>query len=225
MTRHWATMLLIGVGFVPDRPAAGVDQAPLHIPASPPIMQRMIPSALMRRAAFDHLKSAGRYKREQIATLAYDDGRLWAEWSGHVEASEMRRVETTELDAEWMAYSPRGEGGVDRWMVARRDLQPWTDGQFWSVMVYGQPQKPGILQLIATMDSPPAAQGMGTYCEHFVQGPESVRLTLYQRSDGTRRPAVEYVAADLRRLEEDYPEIVRRQLWPAIQKVGNVKVG
>ncbi|MGE5608833.1 MAG: hypothetical protein ACM359_06245 [Bacillota bacterium] len=221
MTRHFATALLIGVGFVPDRPV-GVDGSMFRREDAPQAMQRVVPSTRIRRAAFDYLKSAGRYRREQIASIAYEDGRLWAEWAGHVDAREPRRIETAELDAEWMAHAPPGRDGEAWWLVARRDLQPTAEGEFWSVMVYGQTRNPGSLQVIATADRPPAVRGGGTYSAHFVQGPESVRLSVYRRGDG--RP-MEYVAADLKELAAKYPEVVRRYLAAGIRKVGKVEVG
>jgi hypothetical protein len=224
MTRHFATAFLIGVGFVPDRPM-GVDGSAFRRDDAWQAVQRVVPSTRMRRAAVDYLKSAGRYKRKQIATFAYEDGRLWAEWAGHVDAGEPRRIETAELDAEWMAHAPQGPNGAGWWLVARRDLQPTAEGAFWSVMVYGQARNPGELQVIATVDWPPAVRGGGAYSAHFVQGPESVRLSVYRHGDGEGERPTEYAAADLKELAGKYPEVVQRYLAEGMKKVGKVEVG
>ena len=60
----------------------------------------------------------GNYKSAKAVQYdKYGTGMVFAEWSGQVHAPQPRRIETEELDAEWMAHC-RDE----RWLLSRREL-------------------------------------------------------------------------------------------------------
>src|SRR5258706_11156282 len=116
MTRHIATALLLGIGLAGETPQARASE-----PASSLLPARRLKqkAATCRACEFGHLKSAGRFRRGEIATLFIDDGRLYADWSGQVDARQPRRIETEELDAEWMAHTHSASGN---WFLTRREL-------------------------------------------------------------------------------------------------------
>src|SRR5215475_7232739 len=101
MKKRIATAFLIA-GFVPDV-AVVSPKAFAQENRARTASQQLVQPAFSWHSRFGHLKSAGRFRRARIAGFALEDGRLWAEWSGHVLAPEPRLLETEELDAEWMA--------------------------------------------------------------------------------------------------------------------------
>src|SRR5947209_1736711 len=140
MKRHIATALLVGMGMAVERPQLRARE--LGQNAAP--TRRIERQTVCRVSEFGHLKSAGRVRRAQIAKVFVDEGMLFAEWSGQINAPEPRRIETEELDAEWMAHV-KGE----RWFLARRELVP-CEGKMWSVQVYGDSADAAKVRVVAT---------------------------------------------------------------------------
>src|SRR2546421_1098626 len=140
MKRHIATALLVGMGMAVERPQLRAGElAQRNVPS-----RRIERQTVCRLSEFGHLKSAGRVRRAQIAKVFVDEGALFAEGSGQIDAPEPRRIETEELDAEWMAHV-KGE----RWFLARRELIP-SQGKMWSVQGYGDATDAATVRVIAT---------------------------------------------------------------------------
>ena len=149
MTRHIATALLVGMGFASETPRARASESTSSLPPARRLHKQK--QATCRPCEFGHLKSAGRFRRAEIATLFIDDGMLFAEWTGQVDARQPRRIETEELDAEWMAHI-RGPGSDSKWFLTRRELvaSPGEKGKLWSIQIYGDTSDPAKIQIIAT---------------------------------------------------------------------------
>src|SRR5438477_6727241 len=142
MTRHIATALLLGMGIAGEAPDVRAGESPSSLlPA-----RRLHPPcrALTQATEFGHLKSAGRFRRAEIAALFIDDGTLYAEWTGQVDARQPRRIETEELDAEWMAHT----APADKWFLTRRELVD-SEGRICSIQIYGDRSDPADVQLVA----------------------------------------------------------------------------
>src|SRR6266568_3022641 len=93
MKRHIATALLVGMGIAVERPQVRARESGQSAAST----RRIERGTVCRVSEFGHLKSAGRVRRAQIAKLFVDEGMLFAEWSGQVNAPEPRRIETEEL--------------------------------------------------------------------------------------------------------------------------------
>src|SRR4051812_7804849 len=139
MKRHIATALIAGIGLAAATPQV-LDAAQLSAAQVP--LERPHKRAICRLSQFGHLKSAGRFRRNEVAKVFVDDQMVFAEWSGQVSAPQPRRIETEELDAEWMAHCVDG-----RWLLSRRELVP-TEGKMWSVQVYGESDNAAKLRIV-----------------------------------------------------------------------------
>jgi hypothetical protein len=204
MRRHIATALLVGMGIAVERPQLQAHE----LAGSDAPTRRIERGAVCRVCEFGHLKSAGRVRRAQIATLFVDEGMLFAEWSGQISAQEPRRIETEEIDAEWMAHV-KG----DRWFLARRELVP-SNGKMWSVQVYGDANDAAKVQLVATVN-----EGRDAFTASYIQLSESARLSVRGNHDGRIVRSWSATAPTLANLREQYPIILQTYLEPAIQKM------
>ena len=218
MRKQLATALILGVGLVPEVRAdsSGRDVASHVAPSS---HYRALAPLLARRTHFDHMRSAGKVKRHQIATFSYDDGRLWADWTAPLLVPQPMRIETEEIDAEWMALAPEpptssnpaADGG---WLLARRDLQPQQDGRFWFVRLYGTHSDSGRIDLLATSElADPNHRRAITFT--YSQSHEGVRL----RTGGSQRVAFDVQASNLHQLVREYPRETRGYLIPALGRI------
>jgi len=209
MKRHIATALLVGMGMAVERPQLRAGE----------LAQRNVPSRRIERqtvcrvSEFGHLKSAGRVRRAQIAKVFVDEGMLFAEWFGQVNAPEPRRIETEELDAEWMAHV-KGQ----RWFLARRELVP-SQEKMWSVQVYGDATDAATVRVIATAIEARTNGGADVTTAHFNQSAHSACLSLRGHHDG--RPIAPWIASapTLADLHERYPMIIETYLKPALAKM------
>jgi len=204
MKRHIATALLVGMGIAAERPQL---QARELAQGDAPT-RRIERGTVCRVSEFGHLKSAGRVRRAQIATLFVDEGMLFAEWSGQINAPEPRRIETEEIDAEWMAHVR----GAD-WFLARRELVP-SHGKMWSVQVYGDVNDAAKVQLAATVH-----EGRDVFTANYIQSCESARLSVRGNHDGRVVRSWSASAATLAELRRQYPIIFQTYLEPVIQKM------
>jgi hypothetical protein len=217
MRKQLATALILGVGLVPEVRAGsnGRDRAPQV--TAPWSHHRAFAPLVARRTHFDHMRSAGKIKRHQIATFSYDDGRLWADWTAPLHVPQPMRVETEELDAEWMALAPQASTstGIDSgWLLARRDLQPQDDDRFWFVRLYGTYNDPGRIDLLATSElADPNYRKAITFT--YSQSAEGVRL----RTNASPRIAFDLQASNLRQLIQEYPTETRGYLIPALGRI------
>jgi hypothetical protein len=220
MRKQLATAaLLASVGFAPEVQSG----APVHHDfrfAAPSGDRRTFAPLLARPSHFDHMKSAGRLKRHQIAGFSLDDGRLWAEWQAPLHIPQPMRIETEELDAEWMALAPATTADLDAdrgWLVARRDLQPQRDGRFWFVRLYASHADPSRIDLLAMSEfADPSRRDAITVM--FSQSSTGVSL----QSAPTHRLALDLQAPDLRHLIHNYPFETRRHLIPALRRITNL---
>jgi hypothetical protein len=135
------------------------------------------------RPAFDELPAIRRVKAREVVGFAMEDGRLLALWSGRISAPEPMRLETPDLDAEWMAHAPLSPPG-GRFSLVRRDLQPSADGRSWLIQLRGWAERPETIQIIASGAARPADSA----------GTDSVSVLLAQDSNWTslrmwRKPA------------------------------------
>lgn len=101
------------------------------------------------KPAFDALPTIRRVKPREVASFAMEEGRLLVLWSGQISAPEPVRLETPDLDAEWMAHAPPSEP-KGRFTLVRRDLQASADGRSWLIQLRGWAERPDTLQVIAT---------------------------------------------------------------------------
>ena len=226
MKRHIATALLVGMGIAVERPQFQARE--LARDAGP--TRRIERGTVCRVSEFGHLKSAGRVRRAQIAKLFVDEGMLFAEWSGQVNAPEPRRIETEELDAEWMAHV-KGE----RWFLARRELVPSAspaslasvrggEGQgegavLWSIQVYGDASDAAKVQLVATSVQAGLNGGSDVFTANYIQSSESARLSVRGSRDGRIMRAWSGAAATLADLREKHPIAFATHLEPALAKM------
>lgn len=221
MKRHLATALLIGAGLLPESAVSAADRSWNSGPSL--VQQRIAIDSILRRPIFDHLASAGRFKRADVATFCCEDGRLWAEWSGNVCAPEPRRLETMDLDAEWMAHAPATiRPAADHWMLARRDLHPAADGRFWTVHCYGGAD-PAVIQLRATLDGTRPAD-TPILSATYTQNLDVVRLSIATHSCARRNGSVELSAPDLPHLLASHPAVLRSCFAPALQRIAGIEL-
>lgn len=220
MRKQIATALLASVGFVPEVRAEAPRHQPLRVEAPTDHHRREIAPLLARRTHFDHMRSAGRLKRHQLATFSLDDGRLYAEWSAALHVPHPMRIETEELDAEWMAVAPATSADLnaDRaWLLARRDLQPRDGGRFWFVRLYASHGDPSRIDLLATSErAHPSRRDAVTIA--YSQSATGVRL----QSSPSHRLALDLAAPDLRHLLHNFPEETSRYLAPALGRITNL---
>jgi hypothetical protein len=209
MKRHIATALIAGIGLAAPGPAmAGASQqAEVRLPAGRPDA-----SAVCRMSRFGHLKSAGRFRRNEIAKICVDEGMVFAEWSGQVDAPHPRRIETEELDAEWMAHCHDG-----RWMVNRRELVA-SNGKMWSVQVYGDSADGAKVQIVGTAQDVDEA-GAEAFTVNYEQTAVSARLSVRGNREGRILRHWNAVAPTLGDLRKRYPIIVTTYLEPALGKM------
>jgi len=220
MTRHFAAALIMA-GFVPEIAPGRSYCTQSQGPASHVTVEARMASGLARPGVFGRLKSAGRYRRNELASYAFEEGRLWAEWGGYVRAEDPRFIETPELDAEWMAYAPSSSSEQGRWLLARRETQPSPDGRYWSVYASGWAD-PGRVSLVAVAN-------------HAILRDNSLIVRYFQRQQGVllqcrarfASQVVPFNAAgsDLARVRGEYPELVRSYLAPAVSRICNLDLG
>ncbi|HEV8378817.1 MAG TPA: hypothetical protein VGP99_08195 [Tepidisphaeraceae bacterium] len=227
MKRHIATALILGMGFAAETPQAANASERTETVLSARGPER---GAIWRTSQFGHLKSAGRFRRNEIAKVFVDEGMVFAEWSGQLSAPEPRRIETEELDAEWMAHCAGG-----RWFLARRELVPSNsptslapvlggEGQgegvrLWVIQVYGDAADTANLQIVATAADATANGGSNACTVNYVQSAEAARLSVRGNRDGQVQPAWSATAATLAELRERHPIIVATYLEPALAKM------
>jgi hypothetical protein len=217
MKKQIATALLLSMGLTPGASPAGL--ASFGRAGDAFALTSGSRETVARCPSFGTLRSAGWFKRNQVATFSFDDGRLWAEWSGQLVAPQPLRVEMAELDAEWMAHTPAARPEAQagpHWFLARRDLQPGADGRFWSIYVQGMMCNPGEMQLASMTETADARGGPGLFTVSYAQQAHSVRLAFWGESGGQRQPRVDLAASDLRTLMARHPEAVRSHLAPMI---------
>jgi hypothetical protein len=209
MKRHIATALLVGMGIAVERPQFAAQESR----QSDTTNRRINRGTVCRMSEFGHLKSAGRVRRAQIAKLFVDEGMLFAEWSGQVTAPEPRRIETEELDAEWMAHV-----AAEKWFLARRELVP-TDGKVWSIQVYGDAADAGSLRIVATSVEAGLNGGRVVFTANYMQSKEAARLSIRGNRDGRIMRAWSASAPTLADLRERHPIIFATHLEPALEKM------
>src|SRR5688572_20086093 len=81
----------------------------LPVTAQPPMSEALATAAApitTLKPAFDELPSIRRVKPREVVDFAVEDGRLLALWTGQINAPHPVRLETPDLDAEWMAHAP-----------------------------------------------------------------------------------------------------------------------
>jgi hypothetical protein len=162
---------------------------------------------------FGHLKSAGRFRRNEIANVFVDEGMVFAEWSGQVNATQPRRIETEELDAEWMAHCQDG-----RWLLSRRELMP-SSGKMWSVQVYGDSADSARVQIVATSLDAGANGGRDVFTTNYTQSAEAARLSIRGNRDGRILRSWTATAPTLADLRQKYPIVVDTYFQPALGKM------
>jgi hypothetical protein len=210
MKRHIATALIAGIGLA--APAAQVAGASQPSEALHPV-ERLDKRAICRLSQFGHLKSAGRFRRNEIAKVFVDEGMLFAEWSGQVNASQPRRIETEEIDAEWMAHCVDG-----RWLLSRRELAP-SGGKMWSVQIYGQAENTSNVRMAATCIDVEASAGREVFTVNFVQSGQSAQVMVRGNRDGRVMRGWSAAGESLADLRERHPIIAATYLEPALGKV------
>jgi hypothetical protein len=221
MRKQLASALLASasVGLLPDVHERSTHHQPLRF-AAPKDHHRPFERLVARRAHFDQMKSAGRIKRYQLAAFCLEDGRLYAEWNGPLHIPQPMRIETEELDAEWMALAPAtgSDLSADRaWLLARRDLAPQDDARFWFVRLYASHADPSRIDLLATTEfAHPSRRDAITIA--YSQSAGAVRL----QSSPAHRVALDLQAHDLRHLLHAYPDETDRYLIPALRRIANV---
>ena len=208
MTRHIATALIAGIGFAAPTLQSSTDSqaTAATLPATP-----QDKNTLCRLSQFGHLKSAGRFRRNGVAKVFVDEGMVFAEWSGQVHAPQPRRIETEELDAEWMAHCRDGH-----WLLSRRELVP-TGGKLWSVQVYGDEGNAAGLYIVATaVDA--GGDGAEAFAVKYEQSASSARLAVRGNHNG-RIIRSWNAAATLADLRQKYPMVVACYLEPALVRM------
>ena len=210
MKRHIATALIAGIGFAAPMPqmAGASEQIEIMLPAG-----RQENGTICRTSRFGHLKSAGQFRRNEIARFFVDEGMVFAEWSGQVNALQPRRIETEELDAEWMAHC-RDE----RWLLSRRELTG-INGKLWSVQVYGDASDATKVQIVATACEADGSSGGEAFTVNFEQSAASARMSVRGNRDGRVLRSWNAAAATLADLREKHPIIVATYLEPALGKM------
>jgi len=208
--RQIATALIFGMGFAGPLPQSSSASHPTEalLPAS-----RRETGTICRMSRFGHLKSAGRFRRNEIAKVFVDEGMVFAEWSGHVNATQPRRIETEELDAEWMAHCQDG-----RWLLSRRELMP-SGGKLWSVQVYGDSADAAKVQIVATSLDAGANGGSDAMTVNYEQSGQSARLSVRGNRDGRVLRNWSATGPTLADLRERHPIIVAAYLEPALGKM------
>jgi hypothetical protein len=210
MKRHIATALILGMGFAAETPQAASAAERIETVLSARGPER---GAIWRTSQFGHLKSAGRFRRNEIAKVFVDEGMVFAEWSGQLSAPQPRRIETEELDAEWMAHCPGG-----RWFMSRRELMP-SGGQMWAIQVYGDAADTANLQIVATAADAATNGGSNAFTVNYVQSAEAARLSVRGNRDGEVQRAWSATAPTLAELRERHPIMVGNYLEPALGKM------
>ena len=179
--------------------------------------RRLQKAPTCRASEFGHLKSAGRFRRVEIAALFIDDGMLYTEWSGQVDARQPRRIETEELDAEWMAHT-HGSGSGEQWFLTRRELVA-SEGKLWSVQVYGDAADAAKVQIVATVNDAIGNGGKDAYTVNYTQTAESARISVRGSHEGMRLRPWTAIAANLSALREKCPVAISDYLEPALAKM------
>lgn len=210
MKRHIATALIAGIGFAAPAPQTSGDSQPTEalLPA-----ERHETGAFCRLSQFGHLKSAGRFRRNEIAKVFVDEGMVFAEWSGQVNASQPRRIETEEIDAEWMAHCRDGQ-----WLLSRRELVP-THGKMWSVQVYGDAADAAKVQVVATAMDVNGNGGTEAFTVKFGQSSQLAQLSVRGNYNGRVLRSWNTAAATLADLRVKHPMVVATYLEPALGKM------
>jgi len=215
MTRHIATALLVGMGIASETPRARASESTSSLPPARRLHKQK--QATCRPSEFGHLKSAGRFRRSEIATLFIDDGMLFAEWTGQVDARQPRRIETEELDAEWMAHI-RGPSAGEKWFLTRRELVA-SDGKLWSIQIYGDVADPAELQIIATATDAMGDGAMNAFTVNYTQSSQSTRITVRGNHEGMRLRPWTALAANFSALRQKCPVVLKDYLDPALAKI------
>lgn len=210
MKRHIATALILGMGLAAPTPqAAEASQATeALLPA-----KRLDKRATCRVSQFGHLKSAGRFRRNEIAKVFVDEGIVFAEWSGQVNAPHPRRIETEELDAEWMAHCCDGQ-----WLLSRRELVA-ASGKMWSVQVYGDAADAAKVEIVANASETSGNGSAGAFTVKYEQTGAWARLNIRGNRDGRIFRTWYAAAATLADLREKHPMIVAAYLEPALARM------
>jgi hypothetical protein len=225
MKRHIATALIAGIGLAAPTTFSSADLPEALHPAS-----RHDKNTLCRLSQFGHLRSAGRFRRNEIAKIFVDEGMVFAEWSGQVHAPQPRRIETEEIDAEWMAHCH-----ADRWLLSRRELlashelphslAPVRGGEgggegakLWSVQVYGNHHDAAGLQIIATA-SDVSGDGSEAFTVNYEQSNQSAKLSVRGHHNGRIIRAGTAAAASLADLRQTFPMVVASYLEPALARM------
>ena len=210
MKRHIATALIAGFGFAAPMPQTLGDSQPAEALLS---ASRQDKRTICRLSQFGHLKSAGRFRRNEIAKLFVDEGMVFAEWSGQVHAPQPRRIETEELDAEWMAHCVDGH-----WLLSRRELVP-SNGKMWSVQIYSDSADAAKVRVVATVMEENESGGEEALTVNYQQSAASARMSVRGNRDGRVLRRWNAVAASLGDLREKHPVVVANYLEPALGKV------
>jgi len=210
MKRHIATALIAGMGL-----AAPTSQI---VPASQPAealfsASKQDKDTICRLSQFGHLKSAGRFRRNEIARIFVDEGVVFAEWSGQINAPQPRRIETEELDAEWMAHCRDG-----RWLLSRRELVP-SGGKLWSVQVYGDEADAAGVQIVATAVDASGDGAGDAFTVKYEQSNQSARLGVRGNYAGRVMGSWTAAAATLADLRQKFPMVVASYLEPALGRM------
>ena len=209
MKRHIATALIAGIGFATPtvKSAEASRGAEMLIPAG-----RQEDGTICRLSRFGHLKSAGRFRRNEVAKFFVDEGMVFAEWSGQVDAPQPSRIETEELDAEWMAHCRTG-----RWMLSRRELVG-SNGKMWSVQVYGDAADSSKVQIVATATDA-GENGGEAFTVNYEQSSASARLNVRGNRQGHVLRSWNASAATLGDLREKHPIVVGEYLEPVLGRM------
>jgi len=154
--------------------------------------------------------------RGEIATLFIDDGRLYADWSGQVDARQPRRIETE----EWMPNGwPTPTAPVEIGFLTRRELVA-SEGKLWSVQIYGDANDPARVQLVATVDR--RDWKWGEECADDQLHADG-RVSADQRAGKSRRGCFCSRGRRRRRilaaLREKWPGIIKDYFEPALAKM------
>jgi hypothetical protein len=210
MKRHIATALIAGMGL-----AAPTSQiVPTSQPTEAPFFAgNQDNNTICRLSQFGHLKSAGRFRRNEIARIFVDEGIVFAEWSGQINAPQPRRIETEELDAEWMAHCRDG-----RWLLSRRELVP-RDGKVWSVQVYGDEADAAGVQIVATAVDANGDGAGDSFTVKYEQSNQSTRLGVRGNYSGRVLGSWTATAATLADLRRRFPMVVANYLEPALGRM------
>lgn len=191
----------------------------LPVSARPAEAEGVLAPVTTHRPAFDELPSIRRVKPREVVELAVEEGRLLASWTGLVGAHEPVRLETPDLDAEWMAHAPTA-APPGRFALVRRDLQASADGRSWLVRLHGSAQRPETLQLIATGAARPAGSShSNTVSVLLAQDAEWMSVRIWQAHGGRVEQETRLAGADLRTVARAYPLEYALLLRPVVEKL------